>query len=258
MSDNSSAYIEDIASLEEMRAALLRFQSEASDALRNAQREVTAAHDQLQDRLHYWQRQLSKRQEVLALAKNDLDSCLSLRGPHGERADCSAHAAAFRQAERRVQEAQEALRTAQIHIKRVEEAKASFQRQAHRFNATLSSQELPKAAALLSKCVSILQSYIAKQAPVVGRFASRAGRIAAAFGAAVAITVAHTIYPIDVSTELPVPEELPVAITSTERLIEGAKLIDELVDDIHQAEEKKKEIQDETVPHPWAPQIHER
>jgi hypothetical protein len=258
MPDNSSAYVEDIASLEEMRAALLCFQSEANDALRNAQREITAAHDQLQDRLHYWQRQLSKRQEALGQARDALARCLSLRGPHGERADCSAPAAAVRQAEQRVQEAQEAIRTAQIHLKRVEEAYTSFQRQAQRFSATLSSRELPRATALLSKCVSILQSYIAQHAPVVGRFASRAGRIAAAFGAAVTITVAHTVYPFDVSTEVPVPEEPPAAITSTEKLMEGAKLIDELVDDIHQAEEKKKEIQDETVPHRWTPQTHER
>ncbi len=60
MPDNSSAYIEDIASLEEMRAALLRFQSEAQDAVRNAQREITAELNGFQERLHYWQRQLSK------------------------------------------------------------------------------------------------------------------------------------------------------------------------------------------------------
>jgi multidrug efflux pump subunit AcrA (membrane-fusion protein) len=258
MPDNSSAYVEDIASLEEMRAALLRFQSEANDALRNAQREITAAHDQLQDRLHYWQRQLSKRQEALGQARDALARCLSLRGPHGERADCSAPAAAVRQAEQRVQEAQEAIRTAQIHIKRVEEANASFLRQAHRFSATLTSHELPRASALLSKCASILQSYIAQQAPVVGRFATRAGRIASALGAALIIIGAVPKYPFDVSTELPVPEELPVAITSTEKQMEGAKLTLEIADDFYEAEKKKREIQDETVPHQWTPQTHER
>src|SRR5438270_8834661 len=133
MPDNSSAYVEDIASLEEMRAALLRYQSEAHDALTKAQREITTALDGLQERLHYWQRQLRLRQEALGQARDALARCLSLCGPHGERADCSAPAAAVKQAERRVQEAQEAIRTAQIHIKRVEEANASFQRQAHRF-----------------------------------------------------------------------------------------------------------------------------
>src|SRR5690242_14231764 len=103
MPDNSSAYIEDIASLEEMRAALLRFQSEAQDAVRNAQREITTALDGLQERLSYWQRQLSKRLDILAQARDQLARCQSLRGPHGERADCSASAAAVRQAERRVQ-----------------------------------------------------------------------------------------------------------------------------------------------------------
>lgn len=258
MFNNSSAYVEDIASLEEMRAALLRYQSETHDALTKAQREITTALDGLQERLHYWQRQLRARQETLGQARDALARCLSLHGPHGERADCSAHAAVVKQAEQRVQEAQEAIRTAQIHIKRVEEANASFQRQAHRFSTTLSSHELPGATALLSKCVSILQSYIAQQAPLVGRFISRAGRIAAAFGAASIIIGASAAYPLDVSTEIPVPEEPPTAITSTEKLMEGAKLIDEFVDDIHQVEEKKKEIQDETVPHPWTPQIHER
>lgn len=245
MPDNSSAYVEDIASLEEMRSALLRFQSEADNAIRNAQREITATLDGLQERLHYWQHQLRMRQEALGQAREALATCLSLRGPNGERANCSGPEAAVRQAERRVQEAQEAIRTAQIQIKRVEEANARFQRQAHRLNTTLTSHELPRASALLSKCVSILQSYISQKAPLVGRFASRAGRITAAFAAAVTITVAPTVYPIDVSTEVPVPEELPAAITSTEKRMEGTKLIVEIDGDFYEAVKKKKEIQDD-------------
>jgi len=244
MPDNSSVYIEDIASLEEMRAALLRFQSEANNAVKNAQREITAALDGLQERLHYWQRQLSKRQEACAQARDELARCLSLRGPHGERADCSVLAVAQRQAERKVQEAQEAIRTAQIHIKRVEEVNARFQSQAHRFNTTLTSTELPKASALLRKSVTILQSYISQKAPPVGRLASRAGRIGVALG----IAGAAFMSPYDVTTEIPVPAEPPAASTSSESaspIRQGAKLIEELVDDAHQAEEKKKEIQDE-------------
>ena len=232
MPDNSSAYIEDIEFLEEMRAALLRFQSEAQDAIRNTQREITAALDQLQDRLHYWQRQLSKRQEVLAQAKNDLARCLSFRGPHGEGADCSGPAAAVRQAEQKVQEAQEAIRIAHIHIKHVEEANARYQRQAQRFNTTLTSTELPRASSLLRKSISILESYITEKVPLVGRFANTAGRIATAVGIALITTVPH----------------YDVANTSSEAanpVWKGANLAEEFVDDSDQVDEKKKENMDE-------------
>ena len=228
MPDNSSAHVEAIAILEEMRAALLRFQSEAHDAVTNAQREIIAALDGLQERLRYWQRQLRMRQETLAQAKNELNSCLSLRGPHGERADCSAQMAAVRQAERKVQEAQEAIRTAQIHIKRVEEANAKFQCQAHRLNTILTSNELPKASALLSKCVSILQSYIKTVAKGI-----------AILGISGIIAVAGGVSSDNVTTENPVSSELPVI-----KLIQGAKL-GELVHAVYDAEEEKKENQDE-------------
>jgi FtsZ-binding cell division protein ZapB len=168
MPDNSSVHVEAIAVLQEMRAALLRYQNETHEAITKAQREITAALDGLQERLHHWQRQLRVRQEALGQAKDALAKCESIRGPRGERANCSGPAAAVRQAERRVQEAQEAIRTAQMHIKRVEEANARFQQQSHRFNTMLTSNELPKASALLSKYISILQSYIAQQAPSVG------------------------------------------------------------------------------------------
>ncbi len=242
MPDNSSAYLEDIASLEEMRAALLRFQNDADNAVKSAQREITAALDGLQDRLHYWQRQLSKRQDALAQAKNELARCLSFRGPHGEGADCSAFAAAVRQAEQKVQEAQQAIRTAQIHIKRVEEGNARFQSQAHRFITTLTSTELPKATALLRKSIAILESYISQMIPPVGRFASRAGRIAASLSAAGLITVAAFLWPIDITTELPVPTDTPAFITFSEGARQGAKQTEEVVDDVRQAEEKKEAI----------------
>jgi tetratricopeptide (TPR) repeat protein len=228
MPDNSSAHVEEIAILEEMRAALLRFQSEANEAVTNAQREIVAAIDGLQERLRYWQRQLRMRQETLAQAKNELNSCLNWRGPHGERADCSAQMAAVRQAERKLQEAQEAIRTAQIHIKRVEEANANFQSQAHRLNTMLTSNELPKASAFLSKCLSIVQSYIKTVA-----------KGAAVFGISAIIAVAGGVSSDNVRTENPVSSE-PTVI----KLIQDAKAGD-LVHAIYDAGEKKKENQDE-------------
>lgn len=159
MPDKSSVNVQAISALEEMRVALLRFQSEAQSAVTTAQPEITATLNGLQERLRYWQNQLRARQEALAQARDALARCLNFRGPNGERANCSAHEAAVRQAERKVQEAQEAIRIAQSHIKRVEEANTKFQREAQRFNNMLTSHELPKATALLSRSVAILQSY---------------------------------------------------------------------------------------------------
>jgi hypothetical protein len=231
MPDNSSAYIEDIASLEEMRAALLRFQSEAQDAVRNAQREITAALDEFQQRLHDWQRQLSKRLEGLAQAKNDLARCQSFCGPHGERADCSGLAVAVRQAEQKVQEAQEAIRTAQIHIKHVGEANANFQRQAQRFNITLTSTELPRASGLLRKSITILESYISQMVPPIGRLASRAGRIGVVLGTALVIAATGGLGSATAESASPIQQD--------------AKVIQEIVHDVYDAEEQKKENMDD-------------
>lgn len=270
MSDKSSVNVGAISALEEMRASLLRFQSEAGSAVRNAQPEITAALNGLQERLHYWQHQLRARQDALAQARDALARCLSLRGPNGERADCSGPSAAVRQAERRVQEAQEAIRIAQSHIKRVEEAHANFQRQAQRFYAMLTSHELPKATALLSRSIDILQSYtssggrsgsIAASIPaaaasshgadfsalreiVFAPFSNSALRTAANLFAAAVIVGAGVAWPYDATQEIPGQTEAPTASASAERaspIRQIAKQIEEIAHGAQEAEEKKKE-----------------
>lgn len=243
MPDNSSVHVEAIAVLQEMRAALLSYQNETHEAITKAQREITAALDGLQERLHHWQRQLRARQEALGQAKDALARCESIRGPRGERADCSGPAAAVRQAERRVQEAQEAIRTAQMHIKRVEERNASFQHQAHRFKTMLTSNELPRATALLSKCISILQSYIAQQAPSAGHSVSSIlktfGKEFAAISISAIIATTGWATSDNVQTEIQASSE-PTVI----RLIEDAKVGD-LTHAVYDAEDHKKKIQED-------------
>jgi FtsZ-binding cell division protein ZapB len=278
MPDKSSVNVQAISALEEMRAALLRFQSEAQSAVTTAQPEITATLNWLQERLRYWQNQLRARQEALSQAKNALARCLSLRGPNGERADCSSLSAAVGQAERKVQEAQEAIRIAQNHIKRVEEANANFQREAQRFHTTLASAELPKATALLQKSIAALQSYIGLQAPAGGSsgggtastsaasasshdagssllrdilfapFSNSALKIAASVLAAGVITVSRVAWPIDIPGEIPGMSEPPAAIASVEShspIRQAAKHINEFTDLAWDAIEQKERSQAE-------------
>jgi hypothetical protein len=61
MPTNSSAHVQAIAALEDMRTALVRFQSETQSAVTTTTPEITATLDWLQERLRYWQRELRIR-----------------------------------------------------------------------------------------------------------------------------------------------------------------------------------------------------
>jgi len=261
MPDNTSVYVAAIETLQELRTALLRFQSETHDAVKNAQPQITAALDWLQERLRYWQHQLRTRQAALEQAMAELSRCLSWRGPNGEGANCSGLAAAVRQAECKVQEAQEAIRTAQTHIKRVQEANDEYQRQAHRFKITLTSSELPQASAFLGNSISILQSYISLPTPPIARssssgtanasassVANKVLRLVASGIVALDIVGAAALAPAAGTTDMPESLEPPGASTSAENpspILPIAKLTEQGVHDVYEAEDKKEEIQDD-------------
>lgn len=155
---SSSANVHSIQALEELRNALLRFKSEAQNALNGAEGEINHTRIWLQERLQYWQNELRRRRYALEEAQTILRACLN-SGTRDRPPDCRGPQAAVGQAQRRMEEAEQELRTVQEHIKKVEQAVGSYQQQARRLIETLEN-ELLKGAALLSNSTSILRSYV--------------------------------------------------------------------------------------------------
>src|SRR5712692_8024844 len=127
----SSANVQSIAALEDLRGALMRFKDEAQKALQAAEMEIQRTRAWLQDRLQYWQSELRRRRRAWEEAQAALEACLAMAESTGLGIlACRPLEAAGARARRRVEEAEQELRTVQVHMKRVEEATASYQRQA--------------------------------------------------------------------------------------------------------------------------------
>ncbi len=168
---SSSANVRSIAVLEELKAALMRFKSDARGSLETADAEINRARAWLQERLAYWQSELKRRRRQLEEAETALAGCLMLAAASAGYADCSPLEAAVMRAKRRVEEAEQELRIVQQYIKMIEEAIVSYQRQARQLVQVLDN-DLLKGAQLLSNSVAILESYMSESlgtfSPITG------------------------------------------------------------------------------------------
>ncbi|MBM3127944.1 MAG: hypothetical protein FJ009_04820 [Chloroflexi bacterium] len=159
----SSANVRAIHALDDFKAALARFGSEAQDALGAAAQEIQRTLDWLAERANHWRNEVRRRAEAVRQAEAALARCQACRPPR----DCSAYQNALLQARVRLREAEAELKNVQQWTQLVQHAVAEYQREAQRLAAVLSA-DLPKASALLGNSADILQSYAAMGAPSVG------------------------------------------------------------------------------------------
>src|SRR5581483_3061948 len=182
----SSARVLSIQALEDLKAGLVRFGSEAQDALNQAEQEIRRTQEWLQERLRYWQGEVRRRQEAVMAAAAALERCLAAsdsgRG-------CRGYEAALVAARRRLAEAQAELANLQKWMGLVQQAVAEYQREAQRLSA-LVQRELPNATALLGRQIESLHSYAGLGAPVTEPFLAEitgpSSGAPAAFGSSVA------------------------------------------------------------------------
>lgn len=159
-----SAHVLSIQALADLKAAFTRFGHETQEALNATDIELRRTLDWLQERLAYWQREVRRREQILAQAERALEACRSVRyynpktGTYIE-PPCTAQWEAVRRARVYLEEAQAELRTVQEWTRRVQQAAADYGRQAQRLRAWLSG-ELPKATALLGRSATILSAYV--------------------------------------------------------------------------------------------------
>lgn len=158
----SSAHVEAISALEELRNALLRFKSEAQSALDAARMETKRTQEWLQERLYHWQKEVHRRERILQEAQAALRTCESRTYRDSEGRvhvpNCSLEQENVTRAKRFLEEAEKELRTVTEHKQRVEGAAARYELQSLLLMRKLDS-DLNKATQLLEHSVTVLSSY---------------------------------------------------------------------------------------------------
>lgn len=148
-----SANVKAMEALLEMRSTLLKFKSETTSSLYAMQAESRRTIEGLEERQRYWQRTLQHWIGMLQQAQAALASCASQDG------DCSQEVAMVQLARRKVAEAEDRLRTVQLHLKRVRSTYEEFEREARHLTAIL-GQELMQGVAMLNRSHEMLLAYL--------------------------------------------------------------------------------------------------
>jgi len=172
---SSSANVQSIQALEDLKGALGRFSGEAQEALGAAEQEIRRTLDWLHERLNHWQNEVRRRQEEVRQAMDALRRCqasgYSDRDGHYHAPDCSAYERALRQAQARLEEAERELRNVQHWTRQVEQAAGDYHVQARRLQQ-LAATENQKAQAFLERAIGDLERYMAVAPPPVSGMAA--------------------------------------------------------------------------------------
>ena len=172
---SSTAHVQSIQALEELKGALGRYSGEAQEALGAAEQELRRTLDWLQERLNHWQNEVRRRQEEVRQAMDALRRCqasgYSDRDGHYHAPDCRAYERALRQAQARLEEAQRELRNVQQWAQRVQQAAGDYHVQARRLQQ-LATTENQKAQAFLERAIGDLERYMAVAPPPVSGMAA--------------------------------------------------------------------------------------
>lgn len=164
----SSANVRNIQALVDLKAALVRYKSDAQASLFAARQEIQREQDWLAERERYWQREVQRaevfmRQTQAALARCQASGYRDKDGRYYP-PNCSKQEHELAQAQQQLQAAQRELQTTQQALRAVQQQAAEFQRQAQRLQSVLEN-DVAKAIALLERKIAILQGYVGDRAP---------------------------------------------------------------------------------------------
>ncbi len=152
-----------IFALDELRSAWVRFGTEALDSLHAIMQDIRRTQDWLADRHAYWQREVRTHQETLRQAQAALNYCQSQiyydpQTGRSIRPDCSAFESRVIRARTTLAAAEAELENVRRWLQRVQQVVTDYERQAQHLASRLTN-DVPQAAALLSRSTTILQSY---------------------------------------------------------------------------------------------------
>lgn len=182
-----------VEALEELQAALLRYQDYALRTLEAAGLEIRRVLDWLAERQHFWRNEVRRREEFVRQATVAFNACKArthydTKTGRTYQPDCTQEWRALEQAKRFKAEADHELHIVNDMVTQVQRAHERYQHEAQRLTALLRT-DLPQSAALLKRKVAILRSTLGGSS-----FAGSAADIAAtAAVAGIGLAVASVV-----------------------------------------------------------------
>lgn len=159
---SNQANLRDVQALEDLRASLKRFHSEAQESLNAAMQESRRELDHLAERQQHWQNEMRRRSENLQRAKSAFTACQASgyrdRDGYYHQPDCRKQEAALDQAQRELVQAEAEFKNAQHWLKQSQQALAEYEQQSRKLSAML-EHDLVLAEARLAAKIGIVYHY---------------------------------------------------------------------------------------------------
>ena len=150
--------VHSVESLKQFKAAMVRFQGDATAALEQAEGVIRETIARLQEVRRCRSDHVRACQEKLEEARSELHDCES-SGDDDECPDCREFERALRRAERQLQEARHELHTVEGSLRATEQVASLFRQESRKVHQQL-TQEWVKARAGLDSAIVHLQSYV--------------------------------------------------------------------------------------------------
>jgi hypothetical protein len=168
----AGANVKNIEAIEQLRASVCVFGDEVQGALAIVQAELGRFLDWLEhDRLPHWQREVRRREEQLAEAKNDLHRAISATIDPRHTPSCHQEKKMVEVAKGRLAEAEQKLTNVRRWIPIVRQAVFEYKLKSDPLTSAIAS-DLPRAASFLRAAVARLNEYL-DVAPPPGEVATK-------------------------------------------------------------------------------------
>lgn len=156
---HSSADVRSIAALEDLRAALARYQAAVEGGLAELELEIRRAVDWVEhDALHDWKREQERRARKVERATAELASARI--AAYDERAPAiTDHRVALKRAQQRLEEADEKIKCVRRWTRKVHEEVDDFRGPLQQFSELLAGAA-PAALSELERMIAALQAYV--------------------------------------------------------------------------------------------------
>lgn len=206
---DNSVNVRAIETLNDLRAALIRFAGRVGEALHTADTEIRRTQEWLRERELHWQREVERAREAVRQAQAALRHCQSQvyrdRDGRTYHPPCDAEKAALARAEAHLRQVEAELQRVRMWKARVEQAVGEYRLHERRLWA-LTTLEAEHAKAFLERARGDLERYRA-----IGLLAGVAGILGGVVGGvATAVWGRGGSQTVSGSHPLPVPRPLPV------------------------------------------------
>jgi hypothetical protein len=153
-----SANVRSLSAIQDARAALVRFQEDAGQALDSLRQVLNQAQDWLEhDRPLYWREQVRQSYDEVAQTRTDLEAC-KRRTVADHRPSCIEEQKAYRKAQERLRNAQEKVDRVRHWAIQVRQESDEFSGRTGQLRRCL-EDDLPRMQALLDRMLASLESY---------------------------------------------------------------------------------------------------